>query len=110
MSLCHSLSTNATLHSGRKNDASKVSTQKSHGLKLTDCDGDASGKRRRKRPRRWSDRPPSPPRDAAREEVIPQPKPVERLLSDAPVVGNIYCGKVSSVMQFGCFVQLEGLR
>ncbi|XP_019749287.1 ATP-dependent RNA helicase DHX8-like [Hippocampus comes] len=102
--------TNTTLHSARKNAASKVSTQKSHGLKLTDCDDDASGKRRRKRPSRWSDRPPSPSRDAAREEVIPQPKPVERPLSDVPVVGNIYCGKVSSVMQFGCFVQLEGLR
>ncbi|XP_051928211.1 ATP-dependent RNA helicase DHX8-like isoform X2 [Hippocampus zosterae] len=98
--------TNTTLHNARNKDASKMTTQKSHGLKLTDCDGDASGKRRRKRPSRWSDRPPSP----SREEVIPQPKPIERPLSDVPMVGNIYCGKVSSVMQFGCFVQLEGLR
>lgn len=27
-----------------------------------------------------------------------------------PIVTNIYDGKVTSVMQFGCFVQLEGLR
>lgn len=25
-------------------------------------------------------------------------------------MGDIYCGKVTSIMQFGCFVQLEGLR
>ena len=27
-----------------------------------------------------------------------------------PVVSQIYDGKVSSIMQFGCFVQLEGVR
>ncbi|KAK2175147.1 hypothetical protein NP493_748g02040 [Ridgeia piscesae] len=27
-----------------------------------------------------------------------------------PVVGQIYSGRVTSLMQFGCFVQLEGLR
>lgn len=27
-----------------------------------------------------------------------------------PVVSQIYNGKVSSIMQFGCFVQLEGVR
>lgn len=27
-----------------------------------------------------------------------------------PVVGEIYNGKVTNIMQFGCFVQLEGLR
>lgn len=27
-----------------------------------------------------------------------------------PIVGNIYCGKVTTIMQFGCFVQLDGLR
>nr|KAG5695240.1 hypothetical protein BaRGS_008068 [Batillaria attramentaria] len=27
-----------------------------------------------------------------------------------PVVGHIYCGKVTTIMQFGCFVQLDGLR
>lgn len=27
-----------------------------------------------------------------------------------PVVGQIYSGKVTNIMQFGCFVQLEGLR
>ncbi|XP_076460598.1 LOW QUALITY PROTEIN: ATP-dependent RNA helicase DHX8-like [Babylonia areolata] len=27
-----------------------------------------------------------------------------------PIVGQIYCGKVTTIMQFGCFVQMEGLR
>lgn len=27
-----------------------------------------------------------------------------------PIVGQIYSGKVTNIMQFGCFVQLEGLR
>lgn len=27
-----------------------------------------------------------------------------------PVVSQVYDGKVSSIMQFGCFVQLEGVR
>ncbi|XP_049615343.1 ATP-dependent RNA helicase DHX8 [Syngnathus scovelli] len=86
------------------------SSRKRHWSGSRECEGDTTGKRQRKRPSRWSDRPPSPPRDAAREEAVPEPKPVERPLSDVPVVGDIYCGKVSSVMQFGCFVQLEGLR
>ena len=30
--------------------------------------------------------------------------------ADEPQVANIYTGKVSSIMQFGCFVQLEGMR
>ncbi|KAK3591983.1 hypothetical protein CHS0354_031490 [Potamilus streckersoni] len=33
----------------------------------------------------------------------------EELPSD-PIVGQIYNGKVNTIMQFGCFVQLEGLR
>lgn len=27
-----------------------------------------------------------------------------------PEVGELYEGKVTNIMQFGCFVQLEGLR
>ena len=27
-----------------------------------------------------------------------------------PEVGEIYEGKVTSIMQYGCFVQLEGLK
>ncbi|KAJ3608168.1 hypothetical protein NHX12_025218 [Muraenolepis orangiensis] len=64
-------------------------------------DGDASYKRRGKRTKdgddngesnRWNDR------------HVDRPPP------DEPVVGDIYLGKISSIMQFGCFVQLEGLR
>ncbi|XP_061611126.1 ATP-dependent RNA helicase DHX8-like isoform X2 [Phyllopteryx taeniolatus] len=99
--------TNTTLHGG---SADEERARKRHGSGSRERDGETTGKRRRKRPSRWSDRPPCPPGDAAQEEVVAEPKPVERPLSDVPAVGDIYCGKVSSVMQFGCFVQLEGLR
>lgn len=68
---------------------------------------------------RWSDRPPSPPRDddnnninnkEDRDSERCRDRLVDRPLSDEPVVGDIYNGKISSIMQFGCFVQLEGLR
>uniref|UniRef100_UPI00358F02B1 ATP-dependent RNA helicase DHX8 isoform X2 n=1 Tax=Myxine glutinosa TaxID=7769 RepID=UPI00358F02B1 len=39
-----------------------------------------------------------------RERLVDRPPPEE------PVIGDIYSGKISSIMQFGCFVQLEGLR
>ncbi|XP_043530966.1 ATP-dependent RNA helicase DHX8 isoform X2 [Chiloscyllium plagiosum] len=35
---------------------------------------------------------------------------VDRPPPEEPSVGEIYNGKVTSIMQFGCFVQLEGLR
>ena len=35
---------------------------------------------------------------------------MDRPPPEEPVVGDVYNGKVSSIMQFGCFVQLEGLR
>ncbi|XP_026112247.1 ATP-dependent RNA helicase DHX8-like, partial [Carassius auratus] len=37
-------------------------------------------------------------------------KHVDRPLTEEPSVGDIYNGKVTSVMQFACFVQVEGLR
>ncbi|XP_075950221.1 ATP-dependent RNA helicase DHX8-like [Anarhichas minor] len=80
-----------------------------------DRDGDANPKRKRKRV--WSDHPPSPLRDDEdnnkkddrdadrwRDRLVDRPPPEE------PVVGDVYNGKISSLMQFGCFVQLEGLR
>ncbi|XP_034426608.1 ATP-dependent RNA helicase DHX8 isoform X3 [Hippoglossus hippoglossus] len=94
-------------------------------------------KRKRKRPSRWSDHPPTPERDkdnnnTNKKEVEQQQqqqqqqqekeekekekeerwnnRPVDKPLSDEPVVGDIYNGKISSLLQFGCFVQLEGLR
>ncbi|KAG8565858.1 hypothetical protein GDO81_013002 [Engystomops pustulosus] len=39
-----------------------------------------------------------------REKHVDRPPPEE------PSIGDIYNGKVTSIMQFGCFVQLEGLR
>ncbi|KAJ7313397.1 hypothetical protein JRQ81_004728 [Phrynocephalus forsythii] len=37
-------------------------------------------------------------------------KHVDRPPPEEPSIGDIYNGKVTSIMQFGCFVQLEGLR
>ncbi|KAF5906338.1 ATP-dependent RNA helicase DHX8, partial [Clarias magur] len=68
---------------------------------------------RRKRRTRWHSRSRSrsPGRgdkekgsDRWRDKHVDRPPPEE------PAVGDIYNGKVTSIMQFGCFVQLEGLR
>ncbi|KAK0141536.1 ATP-dependent RNA helicase DHX8 [Merluccius polli] len=80
-------------------------------------DSDASYKRRRKS--RWSDRTPSPRREEEEDDRKDaddrdsnrwNDRHVDRPPPDEPVVGDIYNGKISSIMQFGCFVQLEGLR
>lgn len=42
--------------------------------------------------------------DRWRDKHVDRPPPEE------PSIGEIYNGKVTSIMQFGCFVQLEGLR
>ncbi|KAM3859369.1 ATP-dependent RNA helicase DHX8-like [Diretmus argenteus] len=82
-----------------------------------DRDRETNHKRRRKRPSRWSDRTPSPHRDNNnndngdnRDSERWHDRHVDRPPPDEPVVGDIYNGKISSIMQFGCFVQLEGLR
>ncbi|XP_068610666.1 ATP-dependent RNA helicase DHX8-like [Brachionichthys hirsutus] len=69
-------------------------------------EGEINLKRRRKRSR-WSDHPPSPQRDDVGDNGD---RRVDRPPPDEPVVGDIYSGKISSIMQFGCFVQLDGLR
>lgn len=82
-----------------------------------DGDGETTNTRKRKRVSRWSDGPPIPQQDADNKDNNNKEDgdqrrdvPVQRPLSDVPVVGDIYSGKISSLMQFGCFVQLEGLR
>ncbi|XP_061611131.1 ATP-dependent RNA helicase DHX8 [Phyllopteryx taeniolatus] len=66
---------------------------------------DRERSRRRERSSRWSARSPSPRRDQDwKDKHVDRPPPEE------PSVGDIYNGKVTSIMQFGCFVQLEGLR
>ncbi|XP_034415247.1 ATP-dependent RNA helicase DHX8-like [Cyclopterus lumpus] len=98
-----------------------------------DRDGDTNPARKRKRVSRWSDHPPSPRRDEAnnttnnnnanntnntdndskkeeRDSDRWRDRLVDRPPAEEPVVGDVYNGKISSLMQFGCFVQLEGLR
>ncbi|KAL2078112.1 hypothetical protein ACEWY4_025797 [Coilia grayii] len=64
--------------------------------------------RSRARDSRWrsKSRSASPQKDSDRwrDKHVDRPPPEE------PSVGDIYSGKVTSIMQFGCFVQLEGLR
>jgi len=68
-----------------------------------------------KRPRRYS-RSPSPrerrpPRgkDGGRDRNLPPPPPPPPL-ADKPEQFGVYRGRVSNVMEFGCFVELLGLR
>ncbi|XP_077482092.1 ATP-dependent RNA helicase DHX8 isoform X1 [Stigmatopora argus] len=68
---------------------------------------DRDRSRRRDRSSRWSERSPSPRKDRDRDW---KDKHVDRPPPEEPSVGDIYNGKVTSIMQFGCFVQLEGLR
>lgn len=76
-----------------------------------DCDRETNHMHRRKRPSRWSDRPPSPPNvSSCADGDRGRKAPGDRPSMDEPIIGNIYNGKVCSIMQFGCFVQLEGLR
>ncbi|XP_037092535.1 ATP-dependent RNA helicase DHX8-like [Pollicipes pollicipes] len=46
-------------------------------------------------------------RDRSRERRRSRERPA---LDDEPVVGKVYDGKVVNIMNFGCFVQLEGLK
>uniref|UniRef100_A0A3B4YQQ3 ATP-dependent RNA helicase DHX8 n=1 Tax=Seriola lalandi dorsalis TaxID=1841481 RepID=A0A3B4YQQ3_SERLL len=109
---------NSQCDRGRDADRESGCKRSRSRSKSRDRDGETNHKRRRKRVSRWSDRPPSPNRgnndnnnkeedgDRWRESD----RPVDRPPPDEPVVGDIYNGKISSIMQFGCFVQLEGLR
>lgn len=98
----------APLHSSRGRDTVREGERKRSRSrsKSKERDGEGTQKRKRKRASRWSDHPPSPRRDEGGADETP----VERAVPDEPVVGDIYNGKISSIMQFGCFVQLEGLR
>lgn len=77
-----------------------------------DRERDRDFKRGRKRVSRWSDRSPSPSRDRDIEVGSDRckDKHVDRPPPEEPAVGDIFNGKVTSILQFGCFVQLEGLR
>lgn len=105
------------LHSDRGRDTDREGGRKRSRSRSRskDRDGETNPKRRRKRVSRWSDRPPSPHRDDDRNDNSRdadrwRDRLVDRPPPDEPVVGDIYNGKISSIMQFGCFVQLEGLR
>uniref|UniRef100_A0A4W6G9W3 ATP-dependent RNA helicase DHX8 n=1 Tax=Lates calcarifer TaxID=8187 RepID=A0A4W6G9W3_LATCA len=113
------LRSDGNLHSDQSRGADRESGRKRSRSRSgsRDRDGETNHKRRRKRVSRWSDRPPSPDRDTDnnnnsnnRGEKYWCDRPVDQPLPDEPVVGDIYNGKISSIMQFGCFVQLEGLR
>ncbi|CAL8304905.1 unnamed protein product [Lota lota] len=68
--------------------------------------------KRRERSSRWAERSPSPRREKEPEKEPDtwKDKHVDRPPPEEPSVGDIYNGKITSIMQFGCFVQLEGLR
>ena len=41
--------------------------------------------------------------------MLPPPPPLQQL-PDAPVLGGVYQGLVSGLMDFGCFVEIQGFR
>ncbi|XP_060951532.1 LOW QUALITY PROTEIN: ATP-dependent RNA helicase DHX8-like [Limanda limanda] len=68
-------------------------------------DRDRDQGKRKDKSTRWTERSPSPKKDQDwKDKHVDRPPPEE------PSVGDIYNGKITSIMQFGCFVQLEGLR
>uniref|UniRef100_A0A8C3B2P5 ATP-dependent RNA helicase DHX8 n=1 Tax=Cyclopterus lumpus TaxID=8103 RepID=A0A8C3B2P5_CYCLU len=75
-------------------------------------DGDRERSKRRDKSSRWSERSPSPKKDQEQDKDSDRwkDKHVDRPPPEEPSVGDIYNGKITSIMQFGCFVQLEGLR
>ncbi|XP_031700120.1 ATP-dependent RNA helicase DHX8 isoform X2 [Anarrhichthys ocellatus] len=73
-------------------------------------DGGRDGGKRRDKSSRWSERSPSPKKDQDKDSDRWKDKHVDRPPPEEPSVGDIYNGKITSIMQFGCFVQLEGLR
>ncbi|XP_078134611.1 ATP-dependent RNA helicase DHX8 [Sander vitreus] len=75
-----------------------------------DGDRDKDRGKRRDKSSRWSERSPSPKKDQDKDSDRWKDKHVDRPPPEEPSVGDIYNGKVTSIMQFGCFVQLEGLR
>ena len=42
-------------------------------------------------------------------EMLPPPPPLQQL-PDVPVLGGVYQGVVSGLMDFGCFVEIQGFR
>ncbi|XP_055746856.1 ATP-dependent RNA helicase DHX8 [Salvelinus fontinalis] len=81
-----------------------------------DRDRERDRDRGKKRTSRWSERSrtPSPHRDRDKDTKEGgdrwKDKHVDRPPPEEPTVGDIFNGKITSIMQFGCFVQLEGLR
>lgn len=94
---------------GRKNR----SCSRDRGQKRKDRSLSRSRDRKRvKSPHRSRSRSPIKSREQHSERFNDRwrEKPVDRPPPEEPAIGDIYNGKVTSIMQFGCFVQLEGLR
>uniref|UniRef100_A0A8R1XW19 RNA helicase n=1 Tax=Onchocerca volvulus TaxID=6282 RepID=A0A8R1XW19_ONCVO len=75
-----------------------------HGKNMTETD------RRRKRSRDRDKRQDESSARRDRRSRSHSPQNERRRVSLAPVVGDIYDGRVTSIQSFGAFVQLEGLR
>ncbi|CAB1337977.1 unnamed protein product, partial [Coregonus sp. 'balchen'] len=107
--------TNSTSRLDNKRQRSRSRSQdrdRKRRSRSPSCDHERDFKRGRKRVSRWSDRSPSPSRDRDIEVGSDRfkDKHVDRPPPEEPAVGDIFNGKVTSILQFGCFVQLEGLR
>uniref|UniRef100_A0A3P8XTQ8 ATP-dependent RNA helicase DHX8 n=1 Tax=Esox lucius TaxID=8010 RepID=A0A3P8XTQ8_ESOLU len=97
----------------RKRRHRSRSRSRSHSRdRQRDRDRERDRDRSKKRASRWNERSRSPSRDRDLKEGSDRwkDKHVDRPPPEEPTVGDIFNGKVTSIMQFGCFVQLEGLR
>jgi ATP-dependent RNA helicase DHX8/PRP22 len=90
-------------HRSRSRDRSRRSRSRDHKQRSRSRDRD------RRRSRSPDERKRLRDRRRAHSSSSETEKNAKELPSD-PVVGQIYSGRVTSLMNFGCFVQLEGLK
>ncbi|KAL5007243.1 hypothetical protein ScPMuIL_016049 [Solemya velum] len=84
----------------RRKDRDRKNRHRSRSRERMDYDYDHQDRDKE----RHGDRQRRKDRDREREKSKPDELPLE------PVVGQIYNGKVATLMQFGCFVQMEGMK
>ncbi|CAG2163163.1 unnamed protein product [Oppiella nova] len=118
-----------SVKSERKRSRSRDRHKSSRSRRSRDRSGDRSHDRSHERSRDWSrdrsrdkrrrrsrsrsnerHRERSRSRDRKDRRRKEEKERVAEELPSEPVVGDIYSGKVTNIMQFGCFVQMDGLR
>ena len=107
----------ATASSSQAGPSTAAPTEKFHGLAVPNDSAERLAALEREALGGNAVADPSAPRRGGKEAAMPPPparpaaeRPESRPPDDAPIPGRVYAGKVSNVMDFGCFVQLENVR